>query len=62
MKDTKSGASATADGSEFHVMIVCGKKLFLLLMRVGLTIGTVYCGVPTVADDLLYLSRSIIER
>ena len=30
-------------------------------MRVGLTIGTVYCGVPTVADDLLYLSRSIIE-
>ena len=30
-------------------------------MRVGLTRGTVYCGVPTVADDLLYLSRSIIE-
>ena len=28
LKDTKSGASAMADGSEFHVMIVLGKKLF----------------------------------
>ena len=36
-------------------------NLLLLRMRVGLTIGTVYCGVPTVAGDLLYLSRSIIE-
>ena len=29
--------------------------------RVGLSIGNVYCGVPTVADDLLFLSRSIID-
>ena len=37
--------------------------LYLLQrMRVGLTIGTVHCGVPTEADDLLYLSRSIIEH
>ena len=27
----------------------------------GLSIGNVYCGVPTVADDLLFLSRSIID-
>ena len=29
--------------------------------RVGLSIGNVYCGVPTVADDLLFLSHSIID-
>ena len=29
--------------------------------RIGLSIGNVYCGVPTVADDLLFLSRSIID-
>ena len=27
----------------------------------GLSIGNVYCGAPTVADDLLFLSRSIID-
>ena len=29
--------------------------------KIGLSIGNVYCGVPTVADDLLFLSRSIID-
>ena len=27
----------------------------------GLSIGNVYCGVPTVADDLLFLSHSVID-
>ena len=28
---------------------------------VGLYTGNVYCGAPTVADDLLFLSRSIVD-
>lgn len=27
----------------------------------GLHIGNVYCGAPTVADDLLFLSRSVVD-
>ena len=29
--------------------------------KIGLFIGNVYCGVPTVADDLLFLLCSIID-
>ena len=29
--------------------------------KIGFSIGNVYCGVPTVADDLLFLSCSIID-
>ena len=29
--------------------------------KIGFSIGNVYCGVPTVADELLFLSRSIID-
>ena len=57
-QDVRQGGIISPTGYKIHI-----DPLLNLLQRmgVGLTIGTVYCGVPTVADDLLYLSRSIIE-
>ena len=54
----RQGGIISPTGYKIHIDPLLN---LLQRMRVGLTIGTVYCGVPTVADDLLYLSRSIIE-
>ena len=70
LKDTKSGSSPIADGSEFHVMIVCGKKLFLYydvrveiylslwewaaLVRLGA--GSKYCSAGTSTKLLMILN------
>ena len=45
MKDTKSGASATADGSEFHVMIVCGKSCSCSMIQRPKSVCTYWNGL-----------------
>ena len=54
----RQGGIISPTGYKIHIDPLLN---LLQRVRVGLTIGTVYCGIPTVADDLLYLSRSIIE-
>ena len=54
----RQGGIISPTGYKIHIDPLLN---LLQRMRVGLIIGTVYCGVPTVADDLLYLSRFNIE-
>ena len=55
---SRPGGIISPTGYKFHI-----NPLLDLLQksRIGLYIGNVYCGAPTVVDDFLFLSRSIID-